>query len=63
MQKKSLIDCDEIDEKQKIVKRGHLRRKSSGLFGTPVEIRTDLDYFLKKPKLNLIDKRLLLGVF
>lgn len=33
------------------------------MFGTLGEFRETLDYFKSKPVLNLIDKRLLLGVF
>ena len=33
------------------------------MFGTLGDIRECLDYFKDKPLLNLIDKRLLLGIF
>lgn len=42
-------------------KRARLREEC--LFGSLGDVRGCLDYFRSKPALNVIDKRLLLGVF
>lgn len=37
--------------------------KRKELFGTQASIKKSFKYFTDKPRLNLIDKRLLLGIF
>lgn len=64
MQKKHVVEMDDESEEESIesspMKAMH--RKMS-LFGTLGQIRMDLNYFIRKNKLNLIDKRLLVGIF
>ena len=60
MQRFNLIEYQSSSDNSSNVKKLH-RKKC--LFGTLGQIKKDLEYLMKKDKLNLIDKRLLLGIF
>lgn len=69
MQRKNVIELKEaeledtsVQEFQLLKGVKQLHRKSC-LFGTLANIRQDLTYFHKKQQLNILDKRLLLGIF
>jgi hypothetical protein len=64
MQKRNVISIDSDSDSQRrygTMHKAALREKC--LFGSLGNIKECLDYFKHKPILNLIDKRLLLGVF
>ena len=54
------VEADDSATKNKPVKALH---RQLSLFGSLAQIRLDMNYFLKKDKLSLLDKRLLMGIF
>ena len=60
MQKRNVVSLLEEKEESHACKA---KLREECLFGSLADIRECLDYFKQKPCLNIIDKRLLLGVF
>ncbi len=72
MQKRNVVwaaDAFKGDEEEEMplsVEEGRIRKarmREECMFGSLADVRLCLDYFKMKPALNIIDKRLLLGVF
>lgn len=63
MQKRNVIEDTSSSDDETRRKPQRARMRDPCLFGNLGDIRECLDYFKQKPALNIIDKRLLLGVF
>lgn len=60
LQRANVID-DKVEEGEEALRQARLRE--SCFYGTLADLRKRIEHFRQKPKLNLLDKRLLLGIF